>query len=144
MKTKLETIAESLSFETHYAEDSYVNLFEFKEDCDQKKFILEPIVESAVPSENGFTNVFRQTGKFFIASHSSLDEYYNKNLEGENDKGKYELYLKPNSILAKTILKKLECDNDLLLIFWNQKEVINLFDMGADGILVNFVFDMTM
>lgn len=143
MKTILENIAQSLNLETHYAEESYTNLFEFDEESSQKKFLLEPIIETAQISDNGFTSVFRQTGKFFIASHSSLDEYYDKNQIGEVAKGKYELYLKPNSILAKLILKQLECRNDLLNISWVQKEVINLFDMGADGILVDFVFDKT-
>ena len=141
MKTILETIATSLNLETHYAEKAYANLFEFDVDNLKKKFILEPVLETAIKNSGEFVNAFKQTGKFFIASHSSLDEFYDKNQAGNNANGKYEKYLKPNSILAKSILKQLECNNDLVLIQWNQREVINLFDMGADGILVEFVFD---
>lgn len=141
MKTILEDIAISLGLETHYAEKSYANLFEFDKDDLKKKFIFEPIIETGILSDSGFTNSFKQTGKFFIASHSSLDEFYDDNFQGDKSSGKYELYLKPNALIAKQILKALECNELLTTVSWVQKEMINLFDMGADGILVDFVFD---
>lgn len=142
MKDIFETIATGLNMETHYVEDAYANVFEFDENDLKKKFILSPIAERAIPSDANFTSVFRQKGRFFIASHSNLDQFYNKDSNGNNaDKGKYELYLKPNSVTAKSILKQLECEPKLIIINWIQREVINLFDMGADGILVEFEID---
>ena len=142
MKATLETIAEVMGMDSHYGEGAYNNLKEFDQRNLKKKMIISPIsYRSNFTSGSGMFKNETITGDFFIASDSSLDEFYDGDGDNVKDKGKYELYLKPNKEDADTVRTKLMCYNEFEIRSWTSKEVINLFDSGCDGCLVTFSID---
>ena len=137
MVDKFKSIADFKDLEFNYGSTAYHNLLEFDSRDLKTKFLLDPIIRQDNLSSSGYKVSVRNSGSFVVLMKSSIDEKYFQT----GEYSKYELYLKPVKTIIDEIKDRLNCDANYVINSWRETEVINLFDMNADGIMVEFSID---
>lgn len=129
-KTQLENIATAKSWAFVYARRDFQNLFDasnFVVDAvegfgvDETVMFVDPIKRATTPEGVNYT------GAFMIVTRANHDKPYEE---------RYTLFIEPLLAEIKSIYNGLKCANDV--ITWNTTEVINIFDLNADGLLINY------
>lgn len=133
LKEKLNEIATSKGWAFVYARRDYQNLYEaaqYVEDSvstyamDETVMFVDPIVRSP---KSGTTEY---KGKFMVVTKSNMDWDYDE---------RYVKYIEPLIPEFKSVIKSLSCDFDVKE--FRMVEIINLFDLNADGFVVTYSID---
>lgn len=129
-KTTLENIATAKGWKFQYARRDFQNLWDasgFVADTiegygnDETVMFVDPIKRGE--NDDG-TNY---TGSFFVLTRSNHDKKY---------KDRTTLFIDPLIAELKSIRQGLKCNYDITT--WASTEVINVFDLNADGLLINY------
>lgn len=138
MKNLLQSLAENLGMVFSYGRRDHLNLLSFDQEDNDIRFLLFPLkVRSVFSSDSGSVNRTTWIGSFMVLQRSDLDSFYNEQ-KGNSSEGKYEKHIEPIKTALDTLLNQLICNQDYIVQNWDMDEVINLFDMNADGIMVTF------
>lgn len=133
MKTQLEQIASLYDWEFQYGRSDFQNL----ETQSSKAFFLflDPIEETLLFNEYNQVKKRTFSGRFMLLKKSDLDRVYDAQQHQEKEQGKYESYILP----CKNEIQKIPtflCSYDIEL--WKILEVIDIYDVNFDGVLVQF------
>ena len=135
MVERLRNITEGLGWKFYYGRRDFQNLVDAESEDDPKwYFFLDPF-----ESEKTYKIEKQHRGRFMLLSKSDLDEEYDQQT-GERDveEGKWRKYILPKrDYLDNEFEDIVECDGDLEITM-RVVDVINLFNTGFDGVLVNF------
>jgi len=131
IKDKLKELATTNGWEWEYGRSDYNNLTQAKTfesdsiegyNADETILICDPI-RTSQDNDNQITS----NGSFMILTRSNHDMTYQE---------RYDLFIAPLLVVIKSMRTKLKCEWDINS--WSTTEVINVFDINADGILVTF------
>jgi hypothetical protein len=132
IKDKLESLATSYGWRFVHARRDYANLTDalaFVEDEAQKYGVGETILFlDPVVRDGSKTDGIVYSGNFMVLTISDLDGTYDE---------KYKDLIEPlNDIVLVQMMNQLRCSYTVNQ--WRAIEVINVFDINADGLSVNF------
>lgn len=132
IKDKLESLATSYGWRFVHARRDYANLTQalsFVEDEAQKYGVGETILFlDPVVRDGSKTDGIVYSGNFMVLTISDLDGTYDN---------KYKDMIKPiTDIVLVSMVNQLRCSYTVNQ--WRAIEVINVFDINADGLSVNF------
>lgn len=132
IKDKLESLATNYGWRFVHARRDYANLTDalaFVEDEAQKYGVGETILFlDPVVRDGTKTDGIGYSGNFMILTISDLDGTYDE---------KYKDFIEPlTPIIVEDMRNKLRCSYNINQ--WRAIEVINVFDINADGLSVNF------
>lgn len=131
VKDKLNAIAITKGWTYQYGRTDFNNLLDskaFQSDSvegagnDETILFCDPIKLS-----EDVNQAITSTGTFMILTRSNHDKTYSE---------RYDLFIAPLLADMKSMKMNFRCDWDV--IRWEITEVINIFDINADGILVSF------
>lgn len=123
----LKEIAENNDFVFEYSRSDYQNLYNGME-ISKIHLFVDPITIDSQFSDTGHeTKTY--TGKFMLLVSSDVDEDY---------KTKYNDHIKPLITDSTQIIKDSILCSDHEINKFQTVEVINLFDVNLDGVLVNY------
>lgn len=129
MYITLKRIAQENQWVFNYSRRDFQNLLDVDEDKDKIFLFLDPIKTSTEFDDYGAAVATTNSGSFMLLKSSELDAGYEE---------RYVDDIKP---LIETQLKLIEQDlkcSSIAIQSWNTTEIINLFDYGYDGIVVNY------
>ena len=125
----LKQIAADNNWVYFYGRRDYANLLNEVEDDDKIYLFLDPVQENKEFDEYGEPIATLFSGSFLLLKSSQLDEGYEE---------RYLNDIRPLiETQSKIIIDNFSC-SDYSIQSWNSTEVINLFDYGYDGIVVNY------
>lgn len=129
MYNTLKNIATINNWIFTYARHDYQNLVNDVDNTDKIYLFLDPVQTSNEFDEYGDLQAISYSGSFLLLKSSEFDEGYEE---------RYISHIKPliDSAL-KSITDSLSCTS-VGIQSWNTTEVINLFDMNMDGIVVKY------
>ena len=140
MREILKQIANDNNWAFEYGRDDYNNL----EGQAGKEFYLCVDVpeESVLFNEYAAPTGINYAGRFMLLKHSDFDRVYDSQMEGADDEGKYEMYIKPCKEELMRVVGAL-C-GDYNIVSWRVLEVINKLSNNFDGVLVNYQISMSV
>lgn len=131
IKNKLEAIATTNGWQFEYGRRDFQNLTDsqsMKSDSvegfgnDDSIMFCDPV--KTADQQN---DLIQSTGTFMILTRSNHDKTYSE---------RYDLFIDPLLTALKSMKNQFKCEWDV--VRWEKTEVINVFDINADGILVSF------
>lgn len=124
----LKNFATANNYYFEYSRADYQNLYDGME-INKIHLFADPITIDSTFSDSGIeTKTY--TGKVMLLVSSDIDEDY---------KTKYESYIKPLISESTAIIKQsILCDDTMEINKFQTIEVINLFDVNLDGVLINY------
>lgn len=131
VKDKLEAIATLNGWAFEYGRRDFHNLRDsdsFKADSvegfgnDDSIMFCDPI-----KTADQADDIILSTGTFMILTRSNHDKTYSE---------RYDLFIEPLLVALKTMKNQFKCDWNV--VRWEKTEVINVFDINADGVLITF------
>lgn len=130
-------IAQAKDWYFEYGRPDFHNLYDLD---DQKtfKFFLDPLEENHTLTDIGNTSRTTYTGRFMLLKKSDLEEVYDGQLDTNIPDGKYKRYIEPCKDEIKSIITDLSCQG-VQIASWRILEIINVYDVNLDGIIVEFV-----
>ena len=116
-----------------YSRSDYQNLYDGME-INKIHLFADPITIDSVFTDSG-NEIKTYTGKIMLLVSSDVDETY---------KTKYESHIKPLILSSTAIIKQsILCDDTIEINKFQTVEVINLFDVNLDGVLINYSITIT-
>ncbi len=131
VKDLLENLSESEEWFFEYGRADFNNLTDVEENKELVHLFLDPVTRGKKRNDSGVVESKYCLGSFMMLFSSSIDE--------EDYNERFEKYIKP---ILESELEKIEdyliCEGQVSIVFWEFKEVINVFDYNCDGLIVNY------
>jgi hypothetical protein len=123
----LKTLADDNLWFYEYSRTDYQNLYDGMEQ-DKVHLFVDPITTDSTFSDSGFeTKTY--SGKLMLLVSSDVDETYSD---------KYVDYIQPLMNDSLQMIKDTLLCSDFIINKFQTVEVINLFDVNLDGLLINY------
>jgi hypothetical protein len=123
----LQTLAADNDWFFEYSRTDYQNLYDGME-YNKVHLFVDPITIDSKFSDSGF-EIKTFSGKLMILLSSNVDESYTD---------KYNTYIKPIMEQSVEAFKSsLNC-SDFIINKFQSTEIINLFDVNLDGLIINY------
>lgn len=142
MKEIFEQICQDRGYYFDYGRRDFQNLYDLANEKGKFLFFLDPVRQDEYFSEMGNNTETIYSGYFMLLLNSDFDREYDSQKESDKGNGKYEKYIKPCREELAKIIDTFNC-NDLEVSEWSITEVINVFDVNADGVLVRYSIKKT-
>lgn len=124
----LQQIAQANNWVFYYGRKDHQNLQDI-EDVDKYYLFVDPIEIDQNFNELNVVESSIESGRFLLLYSSELDEDY---------MDRYTTTIKPMITTQLNTLNDAMGCSEITINTWKVTEIINLFDAGFDGILVNF------
>ena len=129
----LQLIAINNNWFFEYSRSDYQNLYDGME-INKIHLFADPITIDTVFTDSG-NEIKTYTGKVMLLVSSDIDETY---------KTKYINNIKPLITTSTQVIKQsILCDDTMEINKFQTIEVINLFDVNLDGVLINYSVTVT-
>lgn len=129
----LKNVATANNWYFEYSRSDYQNLYDGME-ISKIHLFADPITIDTVFTDSG-NEIKTYTGKVMLLVSSDVDETY---------KTKYESHIKPLITNSTQIIKQsILCEDTIEINKFQTIEIINLFDVNLDGVLINYSFTVT-
>lgn len=129
----LKNFANANNYYFEYSRADYQNLYDGME-INKIHLFADPITIDSTFSDSG-VETKTYTGKVMLLVSSDIDEDY---------KTKYESHIKPLISESTAIIKQsILCDDNMEINKFQTIEIINLFDVNLDGVLINYSITVT-
>jgi hypothetical protein len=136
----LQAYAINMGWIYSYGRKSNLNLLAAKTVLENEKVYLLHEPSPRKPEKNATGTGIKSilfTGNFFLMVKSENDMPYFNEVNNDEARSKYVLYIEPLLELYMQMMRSFMCDDMEVLVF-EAIDVVNIFDENRDGILITY------